>query len=214
MRVSMNRSMRVSTARAGAGGFLQSSQAVTCGIAKLPTSASFDHEAALVACAGGDTQAFREIYDHESRFLLGVAVRIVRQREAAEDVVHDAFVQIWQKAASFDARLGSGRGWIYTVVRHAALNHLRRSQREISTDDGVLEVLLDATVPVDDPGELDAGSLERCLGLLDEPRRRSIVHAYVDGYNHAQIAARMQAPLGTVKSWIRRGLLSLRECLS
>lgn len=180
----------------------------------MPITASFDHETALVACARGDAQAFRDLYDHEGRFLLGVAIRIVRQREAAEDVLHDAFVQIWQKAASFDARLGSGRGWIYTVVRHAALNHLRRTQREISTEDGALEVLLDAAVPVDASDDLDTGSLERCLGLLDEPRRRSIVHAYVDGYNHAQIAARMQAPLGTVKSWIRRGLLSLRECLS
>lgn len=179
----------------------------------MPTPTPFDHDAALRACARGEQQALRALYEHEARWLLGVALRIVRNRQAAEDVLHDAFLGIWQGAAGFDARLGSGRGWVYTVVRHAALNHARRASREVAADEETLEPLLQAAAP-EDPGPFDAGSLERCLTALEEPRRRAIVHAFVDGYNHAQIAACMQAPLGTVKSWIRRGLLSLKACLS
>ena len=77
----------------------------------------FDYDAALHACARGDQHALQRIYMQDSKRLLGVALRIVRQRHLAEDVVHDAFVSIWNKAASFDATRGEGRGWIYSVVR-------------------------------------------------------------------------------------------------
>ena len=183
----------------------------------MPLPTPFDHDAALLACARGEQPALRRLYEHESRWLLGVALRIVRDRQAAEDVLHDAFLRIWQGSGSFDPKLGSGRGWVYTVVRHSALNEVRRRRRDMAVD-------VDPDVSVSEPSALQAAqsdasgldtiALERCLAALDEPRRRSIVHAFVDGYNHEQIAKRMQAPLGTVKSWIRRGLLSLKECLS
>lgn len=174
----------------------------------------FDHDAALRACAAGDRSALQSIYRREGRYLLGVALRIVRERAAAEDVLHDAFLRIWRSAHGFDAALGSGRGWIFTVVRHAALDHVRRAGREQPTEDDALASLLHEARPAAPGPDGDAGALARCLEALDEQPRRSIVHAFVDGETHAEVAARLGAPLGTVKSWIRRGLLALRECLA
>ena len=88
----------------------------------MPATDPFDHDAALAACARGERQALAQIYSLEGRYLLGVALRIVRQRQSAEDVLHDAFVSIWQRAGSFDPARGAGRNWIYNVIQHATLN--------------------------------------------------------------------------------------------
>ena len=95
----------------------------------------FDYESALIACARGEVFAFETLYRRESRWLGGVAYRILRDRELAEEALHDAFLQIWQKAPTFDRNLGSARGWIYTVVRHRALGMARGLGREIAVDD-------------------------------------------------------------------------------
>lgn len=177
----------------------------------------FDYEAAVLACARGERFALHALYEREGRWLLGVALRIVRERERAEDVLHDAFMQIWDHAASFQPALGSARGWIYTVVRHAALKAVRDPGRLQAVDDATLTAMSDAQQLVEQSAEaraLDADSLERCLERLDPPRRACVVHAFVDGYTHEQIAERLSTPLGTVKSWIRRSLASLRECMA
>lgn len=181
------------------------------------TSPPFDHDAALLACARGERFALRALYEHEGRWLLGVALRIVRDRAVAEDVLHDAFLQIWAHAASFEPALGSGRGWVYTVVRHAALKAVRDPGRLQLVDTPELAALSDAQQArevADTDRALDTDSLERCLQRLDEARRACVVHAFVDGYTHEQIAERLGTPLGTVKSWIRRSLASLKDCLA
>ncbi len=178
---------------------------------------AFDHEAALLACAQGERFALRALYEHEGRWLLGVALRIVRDRALAEDVLHDAFLQIWSQAHTFEPTLGSARGWVYTVVRHAALKAVRDPGRLELLDTPVLAALSDAQQAQQDaPADraLDTDSLERCLQRLDEARRACVVHAFVDGYTHEQIAEKLATPLGTVKSWIRRSLASLKECLA
>lgn len=176
----------------------------------------FDYEAALLACARGDRAALRDIYDREASRLLGVAARILRRRDLADEVLHDAFMQIWQKAGSFDPARGSGRTWIYSVVRHRAINALRRSGRETGADDSVFADIADpAEGPLDALSRLrDAAALRKCLDQLDDAKRGAILLAYVDGYSHSQIAARLAVPLGTIKAWIRRGLIALKGCLS
>jgi len=175
----------------------------------------FDYEGALAACARGDRYALRAIYERERRWLMAVALRITRRRELAEEVLHDAFVQIWRKAATFDAALGSARGWIYTVVRHRALNAVRSSARIVAADEGALVALADAQAGWRaGEGEIDAGALAECLGRLDDQKRTCVMLAFVDGYTHEELAQHLDAPLGTVKSWIRRALLALRECLA
>jgi RNA polymerase sigma-70 factor (ECF subfamily) len=176
---------------------------------------AFDYESALEACARGERYALRSLYDREARWLLGVALRIVRDRDTAHDVLQDAFLLVWQRAASYQRSLGSARGWIYTVVRHRALDEVRRVKRELPVGDE-LEALADAAqaAPEALPHDGDAESLQRCMERLDERKRECIVYAFVEGYTHEQIASRLATPVGTVKSWIRRGLLALKECLS
>ena len=173
---------------------------------------AFDYEAAVEACARGERYALRAIYERESRWLLAVAQRIVRDRELARDVLHDAFLLIWQRASTYQRPLGSARGWIYTVVRHRALDEARRAGRETPVGDE-LEALADAVGAHSAPSA-DTASLARCMAALDAQKRDCIALAFVEGYTHEQIAQRLSAPVGTVKSWIRRGLLALKECLS
>ncbi|WP_367849709.1 sigma-70 family RNA polymerase sigma factor [Rhodoferax sp. WC2427] len=181
----------------------------------------FDYERALQGCARGERQALQDIYRQDSRHLLGVALRIVRQRQQAEDVVHDAFMAIWTQAASFDARRGSGRGWIYSVVRNLALNAVRNGAREVSVDEETAEALdaqhsLEAHAQIADAFDLrvSLGKLNDCLARLEPARRNCILYAYVDGCSHGEIAERTQTPLGTVKAWIKRSMGSLRECMA
>lgn len=145
--------------------------------------------------------------------MLGVAFRIVRNRDVAQEVVQEAFLLIWQRASSYDRHLGSGRGWLYTVVRHRALDEVRRRQPEISVGDGLDDLAEQAHGILQTPSA-DAEALQRCLNTLDERNRSCIVSAFVEGYTHEQISRRLELPIGTVKSWIRRGLVALRECLS
>jgi len=176
----------------------------------------FDHEAALQACARGERYALRALYERESRWLCGVAQRIVGSRASAEDVLHDAFVQVWRSAPTYRPALGSARGWIYTVVRHTALRAARRAGRVEPTDPEELARLADdaqAAAAFVDRG-FDVESLGRCLERLEPERRTCVTLAFVDGCTHDEIAGRVGAPLGTVKSWIRRSLAALKECLS
>lgn len=178
------------------------------------TADPFDHEAALEACARGERFALRALYDHEARWLFGVTLRIVRDHETAQDVLQEAFLLIWQRASQYQRSLGSARGWIYTVVRHRALDEARRRRLETPAGDD-LEALSDAAVLRDLGTEPDrASAIEHCLQALDERKRDCIVAAFVEGHTYEQIAQHLAAPLGSVKSWIRRGLLALKECLS
>ena len=172
---------------------------------------------ALVRCSAGDREALRLIFDREGARLVAMAQRLVRRRDLAEEVVQDAFVQIWTRASQYAPDRGSARGWIYAIVRNRALNLLRDSRREELTATGEAgepdtEAVAEAAAML---ARLDTRSrLRECLSRLDEPKRRSILMAYVLGHTHGEIAGRLRVPLGTAKAWVRRGLASLRECLS
>lgn len=184
----------------------------------LATDQSMDLEAALAACAKGDRDALRRIFDHEAGRLVAVAQRILKRRELAEEVVQEAFIRIWTHAHQYRPERGSARGWIYAIVRNRALNMLRDGSREDLVAEDRLETMQDGEQLEQIMAawhRLDHNSrLKECLGRLDETRRRGILMAYVGGYTHGEIAGRLRLPLGTAKSWIRRGLLTLRECMA
>jgi len=139
----------------------------------------------------------------------------VRRRELAEEILHDAFLQIWNKAGTYNPALGSARGWIYTVVRHCALNALRSLSASPERDDEHYEELIEAHAAWHSNDQsAEQHALAQCLERLEEQRRQAVLLAFVDGYSHEQVAAQLGSPLGTVKSWIRRGLVALKECLS
>jgi len=172
--------------------------------------------ALIAACSRSDQTALRRLYDLEGGRLYGIALRIVRRPAVATDVVQDAFLQIWQKAASFDPAKGNAEAWLVTIVRYRALDAVRRNAREVLTDDPTLgDDRIDATPDALSllEGRRDGARLRACLETLEEINRRSIVLAFVDGLSHSEIADRLATPLGTVKAWIRRGLASLKTCL-
>lgn len=176
----------------------------------------FDHASVLEGCARGDVASLRRLYDHEAGFLLAVALRIVRRREVAADVVHDAVIDIWERAGTFDRSRGVGRAWITSIVRHRALKHVRAAGRETDLDPAAgAEITDDAPDPfVALAASQDGARLHGCLSRLDADRRQVILLAYVDGLSQSEIAERLGTPLGTVKAWVRRSLIALKDCLS
>lgn len=164
----------------------------------------------------GERMALQQLFVAESGRLVAIAQRILRRRDLAEEVVQEIFVAVWHKAAQFDATRGNARAWLTVMTRNRALNLLRNDARLEYHDGAALADLgdrqADALTAFDTLTERDA--LRTCLEQLDEPKRRAILLCYVTGLNHGEAAATMQAPLGTVKAWIRRGVISLQECLS
>jgi RNA polymerase sigma-70 factor, ECF subfamily len=178
------------------------------------------YEVALRECAEGSTSAVGRIYAKERDRLRRVAHRIVRNRDHAEDVVHDAFAQILRDAGNFDPARGSARGWIYTIVRNTALKRLQNSRRHLELEGSELgpnadqlqqDQLQQASQP--SPRLAEGAFLRSCLESLEPRRRASLIMAIIDGRTHAEIAEYLGVPIGTVKAWIRRELIALRERL-
>lgn len=166
--------------------------------------------------AKGDKASLGKLFANEAGRLLAVARRILRRPELAEEAVQDAFVSVWQRAASFDRTRGDGRAWLTTIVRNRALNMLRDGKRLDFVDHADLEAFQDRSGDAEAAYAAlpDKDALKQCLGQLEPSRRRSILLAYVVGFTHGEIAAELKAPVGTVKAWIRRGTLALQACLS
>ena len=166
-------------------------------------------KAALARCATGDRSALQVIYDLEAARMIGVARRILMRRDLAEDAVHDAVVRVWRHAGSFDPSRGSARNWLYAIVRNRALS-LHRSEHRYDLADDV-----DADIETEHAVTRlpETSALKRCLDRIERPRRDLVVLAYAHGMSHGEMAARMKLPLGTVKSWVRRSLISLQECM-
>jgi RNA polymerase sigma factor (sigma-70 family) len=181
-----------------------------------PALADEEVTALIGRCAAGDRTALKRLFDAESPRMIGVAERILRRRALAEEAMQDAFVQVWRRASSFDATLGSGRTWLYTILRNRSLNILRSESRtELAGDDAPF----DRPSEEDDPEQVvmklgEATRLRQCLEKLEPARRQAIVLAYANGLSHGELAGKLGLPLGTIKSWIRRGMQSLKECLS
>lgn len=178
-------------------------------------SSLFDYESHLEACAKQDEQAFKALYQQESAQMLGLAMSLLGDRALAEDCLHDTFVQIWRHARRFQRALGSGRAWIYSILRYRALNHLRNHGRYTELDDDFIERIADDSPQANELFEQksEEKQLSRCLQGIDRNRRHPILLAFYHGLTHEQIASRLTTPLGTIKSRIRAGLRALQECL-
>ncbi|MFG6667522.1 sigma-70 family RNA polymerase sigma factor [Halomonas sp. HNIBRBA4712] len=182
-------------------------------------STEFDYDDTLARCARGEHDALHALYRQEGSRMLGVVQRIVKDRGMAEDIVHDAFLNIWQRAATFDNERGAARTWIFSIARHLALNAIRRRERmpDSAFEPDELEQQ-DTTRPEGQTFEAfdwqTGQRMDDCLKELEAERRTCVLQAYVNGLSHAEIAAHTGAPLGTVKAWIKRSLVRLRECLA
>jgi len=167
----------------------------------------------LRRCADGDRTAFRRVYEMQSPRLYGLALRLMQQPALAADAVHDAFIQVWQRAERFDPARGAAEAWLTSLLRYRAIDILRRRSREQYGHQRPEEPdpSPDALQQLGERAEGEA--LRRCLAELEDGQRSVVLLAFMDGLSHSELAARLQAPLGTVKSWVRRALLGLRRCL-
>ncbi len=172
--------------------------------------------ALLAASAGGDRAAFQRLYERTSPTLLGCLVRILRDRALAEDALQEVYIQVWNRAGQFEAARGSAWAWLVSIARYRAIDLRRRESHRAGGGDIELDQVAADTEPHEGLMSLgrSAGvSLERCLGALQVRQRECIVLAYEGGLTHSEVAVDLGESLGTVKSWIRRGLAALKRCL-
>ncbi|VTU35303.1 MULTISPECIES: RNA polymerase sigma factor [unclassified Variovorax] len=167
-----------------------------------------------------DEAALRLLYDRTSPKLFGLAMRVVRQREWAEDVLQESFLTIWRVAGDYRASLSPPLAWLGLIVRSRSLDLLRRrtadrAQLTQEFDDVMAETFeSDATNPMDSADASEqAWALHQCLSQLEGRQREVVSLAYLRDLSHSELAQQLKLPLGTVKTWIRRGLEKLRTCM-
>ena len=169
----------------------------------------------LSAVAKGDQAAFERLYAATRAKLYGVVLRILRRADLSDEVMQDTYLKIWRSAGEFDSRVASPMTWMVAIARNRAID-LVRKKAELSIEDEP------ATLEVagDDPDPLarreltdDLRRLLGCLGALDEDRRRIVLLAYYNGWSREQLALKFDKPVNTIKTWLRRSLIELRECL-
>lgn len=171
----------------------------------------------LAQAALKNQRAFAELYELTAAKLFGVALRILRRQDWAEEVLQECYVSIWNHAGNYAAQKSAPLTWMTSIVRNRCLDWLRRPQQEATGEE--FEIAAEAWQD-DSPGPLErlvasseAADLVRCLGQLDAKQRQSIMLAFFHGLSHSELAGHMKQPLGTVKTWVRRGLERLKGCL-
>ncbi|MGE5144404.1 MAG: sigma-70 family RNA polymerase sigma factor [Acidobacteriota bacterium] len=170
----------------------------------------------LARTALGDQRAFAELYQATSAHLYAVALRILKQAPAAEEALQESFVNVWHHARSYVAARSQPLTWLTSIVRNRCLDQLRRHEIATATmdDDEAANVAADAPTPLDRLlSGADARAIGRCVETLEAGQKQAIALAFFQGLSHAELASHLRQPLGTVKSWIRRGLERLRACL-
>ncbi len=186
------------------------------GLGPAPLAEDVPDTLLLTRLAAGDVATLDALYARYGGLAYGLAYRMLGDRGIAEDVVQDTFLAIWQNAATFDPSRGSARTWLLTTVRNRCIDLLRGPRRRASLEEGVEALLV--TEAADDVWEsvrrsLDRQAVRRAIERLPEEQQVTIRLAYLNGYTHAQIAAQMRVPLGTVKGRMRLALEKLRDAL-
>jgi RNA polymerase sigma factor (sigma-70 family) len=175
----------------------------------------------LADVARKDATAFRSLYDETSPKLFGFALRILVKRELAEEVLQESFVNIWNNASSYQASLAAPMTWMTTIVRNRAFDLLRRVDHAVEIDADTFDKDVMDALESADPTPIEAlqltessKALAHCFARLEGLHRQAIALAFYHDLSHGEVAEQMKLPLGTVKTWVRRGLERLRLCLT
>lgn len=169
----------------------------------------------LASVAKGDQTAFQRLYDSTHAKLFGVVLRILRRQDLAEEVLQEAYVKIWNNAGLFNPGLASPITWMVSIARNRAIDVVRkRTEISIEEEPEALEVASDTPEPLarrEMTEELKR--ILECVGRLEPDRQKLVLLAYYNGWSREQLAAKFETPLSTVKTWLRRSLIEVRECL-
>ncbi|MGY0217050.1 sigma-70 family RNA polymerase sigma factor [Endozoicomonadaceae bacterium StTr2] len=171
----------------------------------------------LTGCAQGNHRDLEQLYRLTSPKLFGLLLRMLKSQAIAEDCLQQVYIKIWNHAGSFDPRKARAMTWLSTIARNQALDQLRKQQREaLEPDDSALDTISDDTPGHDDElaRQQHEKQVHQCVGDLPDNYRQCIKLAYFDGLTHALLAEKLQVPLGTVKTWVRRGLMRLKTCMT
>ena len=169
----------------------------------------------LAAVAKGDRAAFERLYVATRAKLYGIVLRILRRADLADEVMQETYLKIWNSAGQFDPALASPITWMVAIARNRAIDMVRKkSEVSIEEESDVLEVAADSPDPLAKREMTEElRRLLACMGRLEEERRRLVLLAYYGGWSREQLAARFEKPVNTIKTWLRRALLEIRECL-
>ncbi len=169
----------------------------------------------LASVAKGDQAAFLRVYEATHGKLYGVVLRILRRQDLAEEVLQEAYVKIWNNAGQFNPGMASPITWMVSIARNRAIDIVRkRSEASIEDEPAALEVASDTPEPLARREMTE--ELKRvleCVGRLEPDRQRLVLLAYYNGWSREQLADKFDTPLSTVKTWLRRSLIEIRECL-
>jgi RNA polymerase sigma-70 factor (ECF subfamily) len=183
-----------------------------------PATAERDQQLAtlLSQCGLGNRAAFKALYESTNSKLFAVSLRIVRERHIAEEVLQDAFVNIWNNASRYAVQQSAPLTWMTAIVRNRSLDIVRRPRVEVADEDDWYALNMEDESSGPDKllaESRDRARVERCLETLDAEQKQSIALAFYQGLSHSEVADHLKRPLGTVKTHIRRGLLKLKGCL-
>jgi len=183
----------------------------------MPNDVKNELEPLLARCASGEAAALKLLYKNTAAQLFGVLRRILLRDDLAQEALQDVYVSVWRNAKDYRASRGAVFTWMTSIARYRAIDIKRSRRREVSFADPVEYVPQSVDVAADLADVTGLGAdverLKNCLGQLGAMQRNAVCLAYMNGLSHDEVATALKSPLGTVKSWVRRGLESLRGCL-
>ncbi len=167
----------------------------------------------ITKCAVADREAFRALYRATSAKLMGVLLRMLGERAEAEDALQEVFTRVWLRAGRYDPAKGRGMTWLIAIARNLAIDRLR-ARPEATSDDG-LDMVKDSAPRAETRlvAQGEARRMTDCFGTLDPDKAEAVKGAYLNGLSYLDLAARHAVPLNTMRTWLRRSLLKLKECL-
>jgi RNA polymerase sigma-70 factor (ECF subfamily) len=170
----------------------------------------------LAAVAKGDQVAFERLYAATRAKLYGVVLRILRRTDLADEVMQETYLKVWRNAGDFNPRIATPVTWMVAIARNTALDLLRKKTESALEDEpGVLEPAAEQADPLATREMTEElRRLLACMGGLEEDHRRAVLLAYYNGWSRDQLASRFDKPVNTIKTWLRRGLIQIRECLA
>lgn len=173
----------------------------------------FQHLRLLSATAQGDEQAFSRLYQSTSSKVYAVCLQMLQRRELAEDALQEAYVRVWHNAGDYQREKGTVISWLIGIARYRALDIMRARKSRRENSDEMAEEADTRAPDMDLVQDRDKAHIDDCMEQLEHPQRNAIQLAYFLGMTHQEVCLRLESPLGSVKSWIRRGLERLRRCL-